>query len=96
MRLKQILEGIDCKLIKGNDDLEIREIQYDSREVKKGDLFVCIEGYSTDGHKYVDSAFKNGAVAIICGKDVENLPDCTVIKVEDSRKVLALASAKLL
>lgn len=93
MKLKEIMRGIDYAVIKGNDDLEIREIQYDSRAVKKGDLFVCIEGYSTDGHKYVDSAFKNGAAAIVCGKDVPSLPDCTVVKVEDSRKVLALASA---
>ena len=93
MKLKQILEGIDYTIIKGNDDLEIREIQYDSREVKNGDLFVCIEGYSTDGHKYVNNAYKSGAVAIICNRDLENLPDCTVIKVEDSRKALALAAA---
>lgn len=93
MKLKQILEGIDYKLIKGNDDLEIRAIQYDSREVKDGDLFVCIEGYSTDGHKYVASAVKNGASVVICNKDLGNVPECTVIKVEDSRKVLAVAAA---
>lgn len=93
MNLKQILSGIDYKIIKGSDDLEIREIQYDSREVKDGDLFVCIEGYSTDGHKYINSAYNNGAQAIICSKDVEGIPDCTVIMVEDSRKALALAAA---
>lgn len=93
MNLKQILSGIDYKIIKGSDDLEIREIQYDSREVKDGDLFVCIEGYSTDGHKYINSAYSKGAQAIICSKDVESIPDCTVIMVEDSRKALALAAA---
>lgn len=93
MNLKQILSGIDYKLIKGSDDLEIREIQYDSREVKDGDLFICIEGYSTDGHKYIDGAYSKGAQAIICSKKVENLPDCTVIMVEDSRKALASAAA---
>ncbi|AKN33982.1 UDP-N-acetylmuramoylalanyl-D-glutamate--2,6-diaminopimelate ligase [Clostridium carboxidivorans P7] len=93
MNLKKILKEIKYELLKGNDDLEIREIQYDSRNVKSGDLFVCIEGYSTDGHKYVSSAVSNGAAAVICSKDIENLTECTVIKTEDTRKVLALASA---
>ncbi|WP_411679199.1 UDP-N-acetylmuramoyl-L-alanyl-D-glutamate--2,6-diaminopimelate ligase [Clostridium thailandense] len=93
MNLKQILKGINYKVLKGNDDLEIREIQYDSRAVKDGDLFICIEGYATDGHKYINSAYNSGAKAIICSKTVESLPDCTVLMVEDSRKVLALAGA---
>lgn len=93
MKLVEVLTGIDYTLIKGSKDLEISEIQYDSRSVKNGDLFVCIEGYATDGHKYIDSAYKNGASVIIIGKDVEDLPECTVIKVSDSRKALALAAA---
>lgn len=93
MNLKDILKGVKYELVKGTDELEIRELQYDSRAVKEGDLFLCVEGYSTDGHKYVDSAYKNGASAIICSKDIDNLPDCTIIKVEDSRKALALAAA---
>lgn len=93
MKLKQVLDNIEYKVVKGSDDLDIRQIQYDSRKVEKGDLFVCIEGYSTDGHKYINSAAKNGAVAIICSRDIENLPDCTILKVDDSRKVLAAAGA---
>ncbi|WP_123053530.1 UDP-N-acetylmuramoyl-L-alanyl-D-glutamate--2,6-diaminopimelate ligase [Clostridium sp. JN-1] len=93
MKLKQVLDNIEYKVLKGSEDLDIRQIQYDSREVKKGDLFVCIEGYSTDGHKYINSAAKNGATAIICSREVENLPDCTILMVDDSRKVLAKAGA---
>lgn len=93
MKLTQILQGIDYEVLKGSENLDIDAIQYDSRAVKNGDLFVCIEGYATDGHKYIDNAYKSGAAAIIIGKDVENLPNCTVIKVPDSRKALALAGA---
>ncbi|AYD40635.1 UDP-N-acetylmuramoyl-L-alanyl-D-glutamate--2,6-diaminopimelate ligase [Clostridium fermenticellae] len=93
MELKQILYNIDYKIIRGSDDLDIAKIQYDSRKVRKGDLFICIEGYSTDGHMYINSAFKNGASAIICSKEIESLPDCTVLKVDDSRKTLAIAGA---
>lgn len=93
MNFREIMKDIDYKIIKGSEDLEIREIQYDSRQVKAGDLFICIEGYSTDGHKYIDSAYNNGAVAIICSKEVNDLPDCTIIRVDNSRKVLASAAA---
>ncbi|NMM61422.1 UDP-N-acetylmuramoyl-L-alanyl-D-glutamate--2,6-diaminopimelate ligase [Clostridium sp. P21] len=93
MNLKNILKGIKYELINGSDDLDIKEIQYDSRKVKGGDLFVCIEGYSTDGHKYINDAVNSGATAIICSRNIENIPNCTVIKTEDTRKGLALASA---
>lgn len=93
MNLKNILYKINYKVIRGTDDLEIREIQYDSRKVKNGDLFICIEGYKTDGHKYIDSACKNGAAAIICSRNIEKLPDCNIIKVDDTRKVMSLAAS---
>lgn len=93
MNLKDILRGIDYKIIKGKNDLDIEEIQYDSRKVKTGDLFVCITGYVTDGHKYIESACKNGAAAIVVSKKVDFIPDCTVIEVKDTRKALALISS---
>ena len=47
------------------DDIEITGIAYDSRKVQPGNVFVCIKGFGTDGHKYVDSALKNGAAVIV-------------------------------
>ena len=41
---------------KGELDIEIKDVAYDSRKVKKGSLFVCIDGMTTDGHKYIPSA----------------------------------------
>lgn len=93
MNLKDILKGIDYQIIKGEINLEINKIAYDSRKVEKGDVFVCIEGYSTDGHKYIGKAIEKGAAAIICTKLSDELQACTVIKVENSRRVLAAAAA---
>lgn len=93
MNLKDILCKIDYKVIKGTDDLNIKGIQYDSRKVKNGDLFICIEGYKTDGHKYIDSAYKNGAAAIICSRNIEKFPNCNIIKVDDTRKVMSIAAS---
>lgn len=93
MKLRKIMENINFDLIQGNIDMDIVEIQYDSRKIKSGDIFFCIEGYNVDGHDYIQKAIKNGAVAIVCQKNINEALNCTVIKVEDSRKALALSAS---
>ena len=93
MDLGKIMENIDFNLINGNIDIEIKEIQYDSRKVKAGDVFFCIEGYNVDGHKYIQNAINNGAVAVVCQKNIEKHLNVTVIKTKDCRKALALSAA---
>lgn len=71
-------------------DIEINKIAYDSRKVESGDIFVCIKGYQTDGHKYVSSAVEKGAAAVVAMDKTEcSVP---VIYVSDSREALALMS----
>ncbi len=68
-------------------DTEISGIAYDSRLVMPGYAFVCIKGFETDGHKYVDAALKNGASLIVAEDKVEvSVPVCYV---KDTRKTLA-------
>jgi UDP-N-acetylmuramoyl-L-alanyl-D-glutamate--2,6-diaminopimelate ligase len=93
MLLKNILEGIDYELINGNEDITINKIEYDSRKVQAGDIFVCIKGFNVDGHKYAEGAIKKGAIAIICEDDINLDNGCTLIKVDDTRKALASISA---
>ena len=60
----------------------------DSREVKNGSLFICIEGHNVDGHNYIKQAIENGAVAIVAQKDIKaNVP---VIKVRSTIRALAI------
>lgn len=94
MRLSGLLKKINYQLIKGDLGLEVNSIQYDSRKVKEGDLFVCIEGFNSDGHKYADKAVENGAIAVICTKELSEDLMATIIKVDDSRKALAIISAE--
>lgn len=68
------------ELIAVEKDVEIKGIVTDSRKVRRGDLFICIEGEKSDGHKYVKEAIARGAVAIITekclGTDIEiRVPD---------------------
>lgn len=93
MKLKKVLQGLDYTIINGSDDTDINKIEYDSRNIIKGDVFFCIEGFQTDGHKFVNDAVLNGAKVVICTKNVKYIPNCTIIKVEDTRKALAISSA---
>lgn len=92
MKLIEILNGIDYEIIKGNIELNISDICYDSRKATNGSLFVCLVGASSDGHDYVDMAISNGASAIIVEKDVEMDSDITIIKASDTRRVLSKLS----
>ena len=70
-----------------NQNPQIKGIQVDSRKVSDSDLFICISGYTVDGHDYVDQAIENGAVAIIAEKEL-NRTDVPVLYVEDTEQAL--------
>ncbi|PKM95683.1 MAG: UDP-N-acetylmuramoyl-L-alanyl-D-glutamate--2,6-diaminopimelate ligase [Firmicutes bacterium HGW-Firmicutes-1] len=94
MKLSGLLDEFEITLLKGDLDINIKNIINDSRSVEEGSLFICIDGFETDGHKYIESAIKKGAKAILVQKKVEVEEDITVVQVEDTRKALALLSSK--
>ena len=71
-----------------------RSIQFDSRNVQTGDIFVAIKGANSDGHDYLDEAVTNGAIALVvdqgCRRDDIAIPQYEVI---NTRKSLAKISA---
>lgn len=91
MLLNELIKSIEYLSYSGGDNIEITGICFDSRETKPGDLFVCIKGYESDGHKYAKSAIEKGALAIVCQDDIEC--DIPKIRVENSRKALNFLSA---
>ena len=92
MLLKDLINGLDVKKINGSVDIDITSIAYDSRMAKKQGVFVCIDGYKVDGHKFINDAINNGVSALVVQKDVEAPCGVTVIKVEDTRYALAYIS----
>jgi UDP-N-acetylmuramoyl-tripeptide--D-alanyl-D-alanine ligase len=63
-------------------------ISIDSRTVKKGDIFVALEGANNDGHDYVGQALKSGAVAAIVRIAPEDVAQDKLVIVEDTQKAL--------
>ncbi len=80
-------------------DVSISRIQYDSRRVGPGDLFIAIRGVEADGHAFIETAVNRGARVVVVQDDAA-MPDAFfmhtgVIKVlvEDTRKTLATMAA---
>ena len=96
MRLLEIIS--DCEIINSRGDLniEVNEIRYDSRSVQNGDMFIAVVGYKTDGHSYIASAIDNGAKVIVIedGKlDISLIKeDIVVITTSNSRRFMAMAA----
>ena len=96
MRLADLCEKIDCEIIQGSMEIDIKDIVYDSRKAEKGCLFVCMVGAETDGHKYIPDALEKGASALVVERSEEcrEVPkEVAVIKVDSARYALALMSA---
>jgi len=68
LKLKNILHEVNILKISGPLELVVNQLQFDSREVKPGDMFLAVNGTNTDGHKYIPAAINNGASVIVCEK----------------------------
>ena len=95
MRLRELIDGLDCVLVSGPLDQEVAGVQHDSRRVKVGDLFVSIKGLKYDGHDFIHEAFLRGARAFVVERsDVAVPSDLTVIRVGCTRRALAYLSCR--
>ncbi len=77
-KLNELYPGLEV-------DTKIKSIKINSKEVTKGDLFVCTMGVTADRHDFIDDAINNGAAAILVSRDVghKNVP---VIKVSNTNR----------
>ncbi len=92
--LEQLLTGVEYQVLQGNPGLEITGIAYDSRRVGEDYVFVCIPGFKTDGHNYAADAAQKGARALLVEREVEGCPDCTIVKVRNTRWTLPLLASR--
>ena len=75
-------------------EIEISGIESDSRKIKPGDIFVALEGGTSDGHTFINAAATNGAAAIVGRKPFNELK-IPYLQVENPRKTLAFLAAAL-
>ena len=89
MRLNSLTRDIQfIQLILPKNETDITGINIDSRQVKKGDMFIAMRGTQVDGHKYIATAEEQGAAAIVCETLPEHInPEVAYLKVADSQAV---------
>ncbi|MEH6946257.1 UDP-N-acetylmuramoyl-L-alanyl-D-glutamate--2,6-diaminopimelate ligase [Bacillus sp. JJ634] len=88
MKLHTLLSYLHALVKYEGDNPDITSIENDNRKVKDGSLFVCIQGYTVDGHEFAKSAVDNGASAILAERPLD-LP-VPVIVVRDTKRAMAV------
>ena len=91
--LKDMVSRLDYTPVKGELDIDINNLCYDSRKVAEGDIFVCVSGAAFDGHDFISDVISKGARVIVISKDVKVQENVTVLRVNDARVALAELSA---
>lgn len=93
MKLRELIDGTENAVLTGNGELEIENIEYDSRQVRPNSLFIAIKGFKTDGYDYVEQAVASGAVAVLGERESAAGID-THVQVPNARKAMSDVSAK--
>lgn len=92
--LKDILYKVTINSVVGSTSVQINKIDFDSRHMSKGDLFVAIKGTISDGYQFIDTAIEKGAIAVVCETLPSNLQNgITYIEVESASQALAFMAS---
>ena len=88
--LREILYKVNIRSVTGSTDVDVKDVQIDSRKVRKGSVFIAVKGVAVDGHQFIDKATEAGATAVIC----ESLPSAqkegvVYVQVENSAAAVA-------
>src|SRR5271168_2181983 len=92
MTFQQVLDG--AEVLAQSGDPGVSSVEYDSRRVKPGAVFVAMRGESSDGNRFIDQAIAAGAVAVVTDSAAEKpRPDVAWAVVLNGRRALARVSA---
>ena len=94
INLKDILYKVTLNAVVGNTNVDIVNMHFDSRSITKDDVFIAINGSVVNGHDYIETAVKQGAVAIVCEVLPNNLVNgVTYVEVENSSQALSMMAS---
>jgi UDP-N-acetylmuramoyl-L-alanyl-D-glutamate--2,6-diaminopimelate ligase len=88
MKLHELLGFLHPLIPFTGENPEISSIENDSRKRQKGSLFICIKGFTVDGHDYVEEAIRNGAAAILSERELSVQVPVTIV--ENTLKAMAI------
>lgn len=89
--LSDILYKVQLQAIDGNTDLQISDVQIDSRKVQEKSLFIAVRGVAVDGHQFIQKAISQGAIAVVCEQiPSEIVPDVTYVQTKSSAEAAGM------
>ena len=94
MYAEEILNVLPQKKIIGQLPANIKDIAIDSRSVQPSSLFICIKGYTVDGHEYAQQAVENGATVVVTERELDLIGNVAQIVVTSTERALGLLAAK--
>src|SRR5512141_1019990 len=93
MYFRELLKSIEPLKVYGDTEIEIHGLCYDSRQVQAGGLFFALRGSAVDGHRFIGTAVKNGAAAVVVEDDSDVPAGTPFAKVADARLAMSLMAA---
>lgn len=95
MDTRNLFSILPIQEVKGTLPSTVTDLEVDSRAVQPGGVFVCIEGFTVDGHDYVQQAIENGAKVIVVMKPiVVDTEKVAVIRVRNTARAIGLLAAR--
>ncbi|MCI9449111.1 MAG: UDP-N-acetylmuramoyl-L-alanyl-D-glutamate--2,6-diaminopimelate ligase [Clostridiales bacterium] len=94
MKLSELFKNIEYTVLCGNADAcEVDRIEYNSRLINEGELFVCLPGARADGHDFAAAAYRAGCRAFLCERPLDLPSNAFQAATPDTRSALAEISA---
>ena len=91
MTLQEILYKVHIRSVHGQLDVEVQDLQTDSRKVGKGSVFIAVKGTHADGHLFIESAISREPAAIVCEQmPADRSEAITYVQVENSAAAAGL------
>ena len=95
MDTKELLSILPIKQVEGALPPTVTDLAVDSRAINAGGMFVCIIGFTVDGHNYVQQAIDNGARVIVASRPVNvDLEKVAVVTIEDTSRAIGLLASR--
>ena len=94
MKLSDVLYKVSIRSVTGSTDIDVKDVQIDSRKIKKGSLFIAVKGAAADGHQFIDKAIEAGAAVIVCEiLPAEKKDGVVYVQVENSAEAAGYIAA---
>ena len=94
MVINELFKDVEYKILqKVSDEINGEDLEFDSRKIKQGDVFIALEGSIVDGHTFISKAIENGAKTILVEKDVDKVEGINYFLVDGLREKMGIIAS---